>query len=615
MEPVSGVTQIHHIRVVSSLRPHARVVQVGLLLVPFALVLSTVLALSSNHVVHPLLTALFYGYSIAVPIGVAIYWWWRRPESRMGELLLLLGFAAAVSALQSANDALLYSIGVAGDAALTFMLFLVVLAFPRGRLETRGSRFLAGALTAVLALAFLPWLLASAQIHGGNPVFACQAACPANAFQVFTLPESTLLLLQNIGNALVALVAIGVLASFAARARLRPQAARRAAIGLAATSLILLPAIIVFVLGSVVLAPTDAMVQTAAVLMVGAVVLFPIGFAVPLVQADLDAAGAMRSLLHDLAADPSPTHWRDQLATMLDDPTVKVGYWRPGSARYVAADGLELGEHEIVARHLIPIQMGNDPLAAIALDPAVDVEPELERAVAKATAVAVANDQVRDIRADLAIRASGAAGYERERMAREIQAGTQQRLAAMRVQLRLVADGDDGNTKLAEVGRDLDAAIRELRDVVWTAEPAVVTRGGLGRALRGVGHRAPLPIRILDSELHRHTADAELAVYYCCVEAIQNAVKHAGPSATVTIRLADAHPDGIRFSVADDGRGFEPAADHRGHGLENMHERVTALDGQVTVARGRNGGTVVTGSVRDTPPAAWVAERHSGRAG
>src|SRR6188474_2224696 len=117
MDPVNGVTQIRHLRLVSSHRPHPRAVQIGLLIVPFALVLSTVLALSSSHVDQPLLTALFYGYSIAVPVGVAMYWWWRRPDSQMGELLFLLGFAAAASSLQSANDALIYSIGVAGDAA------------------------------------------------------------------------------------------------------------------------------------------------------------------------------------------------------------------------------------------------------------------------------------------------------------------------------------------------------------------------------------------------------------------------------------------------------------------------------------------------------------------
>ena len=84
--------------------------------------------------------------------------------------------------------------------------------------------------------------------------------------------------------------------------------------------------------------------------------LYPVGFAVPLIEADLDSADAMRSLLHDLAADPSASSWRQHLATMLDDPSVKVGYWRAGIGTLVAADGTELIEVHDDGRHWIPIE-------------------------------------------------------------------------------------------------------------------------------------------------------------------------------------------------------------------------------------------------------------------
>src|SRR6185369_16796947 len=106
----------------------------------------------------------------------------------------------------------------------------------------------------------------------------------------------------------------------------------------------------------------------------------------------------------------------------------------------------------------------------------------------------------------------------------------------------IATENGDAKLEFAEVGRDLERAMRELREVIWTAEPSVVTRGGVGRALRAVRQRAPIRIHVFDSELHRHPTDAEMAVYYCCLEAIQNAVKHAGPGATVTIRLADDFP-------------------------------------------------------------------------
>jgi signal transduction histidine kinase len=241
-------------------------------------------------------------------------------------------------------------------------------------------------------------------------------------------------------------------------------------------------------------------------------------------------------------------------------------------------------------------------MAAISIDGATAMDPELERALADTTAVAVAAERILDARADLEFRAAEAAGKERERMAREVQGGTQQRLAAMRVQLAIATETGSANREFAEVERDLERAIRELRDVIWTAEPSTVTRGGVGRALRGVRQWAPIPIHVFDNELHRHPTDAEMAVYYCCLEAIQNVVKHAGPGATVTIRLADNHPDGIRFSIADDGVGFDAAGIKRGAGLQNMRERVTGMGGQVTVVRGRLSGTLVSGGVRDRPP-------------
>jgi signal transduction histidine kinase len=494
------------------------------------------------------------------------------------------------------------------------LVFAIPLAYPRGRLETRVDRFLVGLLSGVLLFATGAWLLAETQVASSLPLIACTSGCPANALAVITLSPGTIETLRVIAYSVLAAIALGVLLSFLDRARRQPVALRRMARGLAATSLVVLPAMMIFALASAALAPTDALVETAAVLLIAAVMLYPLGFAVPLVQADLDAAGAMRSLLHDLAADPSADRWREQLATLLDDPSVKVGYWRAGSARYVAADGTELVESHDDGRFWIPIERDSEPVAAIAFDGAIAVDPELQRAVTEATAVAVAADRVRDTRADLEFRAAEAAEYERERMARELQAGTQQRLAAMRVQLAIASENDGAGVELAEFGRGLDRAIRELREVIWTVEPSVVTRGGVGRALRAVRQWAPIQIHVFDRELHRHPSDAEMAAYYCCLEAIQNAVKHAGPGASVTIRLADNHPDGIRFTISDDGIGFDPGSEPQGTGLHNMRERVSLMGGHITVSRGQLAGTIVSGAVRDMPPVPITAPGTDGEA-
>ena len=615
MEPVVEVKHIPNFRGLISNRPDSRALHASVLLaLPFALTLSTALALGSNHVQHAPLTALFYGYSITVPIAVAVYWWMRRPESGMGNLLCLLGLTFAFSSLQSSDNSLLYSIGVLADAPLTLLVFALPLAYPSGRLSSRVDRFLMSLLAGVLLVATGAWLLSTKEVASSLPLMACAAACPPNAFQMITLPPGTTDVLRLVAYTTFAAIALGVLLSFIERASHQPVAIRHMARGLAATSLVVLPALMVFVLASAALAPTDAIVQTAAVALAAAVMLYPVGFAVPLILADLDAAEAMRSLLHDLAADPSANHWRQQLARVLEDPSVKVGYWRAGSARYVSADGTELVKPEGDGRYWIPVEHDSQPVAAIAVDGTLAVDPELERALAGATAVAVAADRGRDARAELQFRAAEAPEYERERMARELQAGTHQRLAALRVQVAIASESGDADSGLAEVGRDLERAIAELREVIWTAEPSVVTRGGVGRALRSVRQWAPLPIHVFDRELHRHSTDAEMAVYYCCLEAIQNAGKHAGLGATVTIRLSDDYPDGIRFTISDDGVGFDPATAQRGAGLQNMRERITLMGGQLTVARRREGGTVVSGTVRDLPPMPMMARGTDGEA-
>jgi signal transduction histidine kinase len=82
----------------------------------------------------------------------------------------------------------------------------------------------------------------------------------------------------------------------------------------------------------------------------------------------------------------------------------------------------------------------------------------------------------------------------------------------------------------------------------------------------------------------------------------------------VTIRLADNHPDGIRFTISDDGIGFDPGSEPQGTGLHNMRERVSLMGGHITVSRGQLAGTIVSGAVRDMPPVPITAHGTDGEA-
>jgi signal transduction histidine kinase len=88
----------------------------------------------------------------------------------------------------------------------------------------------------------------------------------------------------------------------------------------------------------------------------------------------------------------------------------------------------------------------------------------------------------------------------------------------------------------------------------------------------------------------------ELAAYYCCLEALQNAAKHGGPGASASIWLSDADGE-LRFRVEDDGQGFEPAGVERGTGLTNLADRLSAVGGEIRIDSSAGRGTCVLGQI------------------
>jgi signal transduction histidine kinase len=94
----------------------------------------------------------------------------------------------------------------------------------------------------------------------------------------------------------------------------------------------------------------------------------------------------------------------------------------------------------------------------------------------------------------------------------------------------------------------------------------------------------------------RHPAELESAIYYACVEAIQNATKHSGPGVRIALELHEnAHA--LSFKVTDDGPGFDAATSQVGAGVQNMRDRLGALDGRLSIVTAPGDGTVVSGTV------------------
>ena len=189
---------------------------------------------------------------------------------------------------------------------------------------------------------------------------------------------------------------------------------------------------------------------------------------------------------------------------------------------------------------------------------------------------------------------------ERRRLERNLHDGAQQNLVALAVSLRLARDvlTDEPETAaqmLDQLADDLKVTIQELRDLAHGIYPPLLADSGLAKALEAAASRNPLAVRVTAAGLRRYSPDIEAAVYFCCLEALQNAAKHA-PTATVEVRLWE-ESGGLLFSIADNGPGFNVTAAHGGHGYTNMADRIGAIGGTVRWTSEPGHGATVQGSI------------------
>jgi signal transduction histidine kinase len=192
-------------------------------------------------------------------------------------------------------------------------------------------------------------------------------------------------------------------------------------------------------------------------------------------------------------------------------------------------------------------------------------------------------------------------GAMRARIERDLHDGAQTLLVAMRIKLGLAADragelgAADLHALLVELGDEAQDALERVRSVAHGTYPPLLATRGLAEALAAEADRMALPVRVR-GRVPRTDHEREAAVYYCCLEALQNAAKHAGPAARATVRLEWAMGM-LRFEVRDDGTGFQPPARSRSGGLAHMRERVAEAGGELTVAACLGHGTCVRGRV------------------
>jgi len=197
-----------------------------------------------------------------------------------------------------------------------------------------------------------------------------------------------------------------------------------------------------------------------------------------------------------------------------------------------------------------------------------------------------------------------AADESRRRIERDLHDGAQQHLVALAVKVGLVkqlmtADPETAQAFLDELSDDVRATLTELRDLAHGIYPPLLRDRGLGEALRTAANRSVLPTEVVADGLGRYPSEIEAAVYFCCLEAMQNAAKHAGDGSRVDVRVNELHGR-LTFSVTDDGAGFSPDAKSSviaGHGFVNMTDRLGAVGGVLSLTSALGEGTTVGGDI------------------
>ncbi|WP_244975959.1 sensor histidine kinase [Nocardia huaxiensis] len=191
---------------------------------------------------------------------------------------------------------------------------------------------------------------------------------------------------------------------------------------------------------------------------------------------------------------------------------------------------------------------------------------------------------------------------ERRRLERDLHDGAQQHLVAVAVTLQLARQlaSPECERLLAEAGELLQTAIAEIRRLAHGIYPVLLAQGGLRAALPAAAVRCPIPVNVHVEELGRYRAEVETALYYCCLEALQNAAKHGGPRARVSVSAWQS-PRTLTVTVSDDGVGFDPATTGSGAGLTNMTDRLAVIGGTLSVRSAPGVGTRVTATVPTEP--------------
>jgi len=470
---------------------------------------------------------------------------------------------------------------------------ILVLVYPRGRLDGRFDRWIAGiALTATL-INFLNVVLFAAP--GPDT-----CACAPNVYQVADAPW----LFETVDNA-YRIIGVGLALAIAARLLVQWM---RASVPARTVAFLMPVALFAWATTLAAQAVTyatattaDAVLRTISLIAIASV---PVSFV-----AGISHARNMRARVADLmritreGADRGL--WAESLARTLRDASVRVYWWDEERAGYFDASGVAIEEIDTHGSHsVLPVASPlGVPIALIRHDRVLTDNMRLLDGVSSALRLSVDNGRLRsEVERTLEhVRQSRQriveAGVEaRRRIERDLHDGAQQRLVSLGMGLRLAANraaelGDERLAAALETAIDeLAEGLRELRELAHGIHPSLLSAGGLALAVPELAGRCPVPIEIDVQAEGRLPEIVESTAYFAVAELLANVAKHSRATrGWVRAHIVD---DELVLVVRDNGMGGA-SLDH-GTGMLGIADRIDAVGGSLDLHSPAGAGTTVT---------------------
>ena len=536
---------------------------------------------------------------------VGAYWaagvvtWWRRPDSRLGRVILLLTLLYVGQAAVGSPVALVYTLGmVVWAASITYTAYMF-LCFPTGNLESGLDRWFVRSYWLTTAAVWGLILTLAPTLPPGGSFVNCGTRCPPNALQLVTGHVSLATALTTTFHVQFSIALIGLAVLVVSKARSSSAIRRRAMLPLAVA---MLADIAEFVIALFVL---PSYPHAAGVLKLAdglGTVAVPAAILLGQITADRLAAATSSQIALGTSGTPLNHAGLETIVRdTLGDPTLRVALWDSGRSGYVDARGVPTDlRSSDSARRVTEVTRDGEPLAALIYDAGLDADSHLIAGLTATALLLLQNARlVHELRASRA-RLVSAADQERSRMEGELHDGALQRLVAIHGYLgmaRRLTEHADVHKQIDNAATQADLALSELRALSLAIHPAALRDYGLSVAIRDLGLVSPIEVRLIDSGIGRYPGEVEAGLYFFVREAIHDAATRDGPDARVSVTLT-AHDDAVEVTVRGDRMGVKRRSGGADAAITGMRDRIESLNGELRTEALPDGRT----SLRATVP-------------